>query len=176
MCISDILLFFQRLTQIGQILGKSDETIQQSLHACVSMDSLDGVIDDNFHHKLKEKLFDNQTSGDSLIVNQSDLQKRESLEKNRLIEGSSNHAKSDSESGFDESCSQMSRSGIDDRISTLEPESMSQSVNLEKFDLNQLHLELQSVAVDWRPFRNIYTCSCAMPFDHFMKKARLISI
>ncbi|XP_053399742.1 myotubularin-related protein 8-like isoform X2 [Mercenaria mercenaria] len=165
-----VRLLERRLTQICQILGKSDETIQQTLQGCVSMDSLDGDIDDNFHHKLKDKLLDNHTIGENHLVNSSDFVKRENLEKNRLLDGNTSQTKSDSESGFDESCSQMSRSGIDDRISTLEPESMSHSESLEKLNLDQLHLELESVAVDWRPFRNIYTCSCAMPFDHFMKK------
>lgn len=137
------------------------------------MESLDGVIgDDNFHSKMKDKLFDSQNI-ENHIVNQSDFLKLDNPEKCKLIEGNASQTKSDSESGFDESCSQMSRSGIDDRISTLEPESLSRSTSLDKLNLEQLHLELGSVAVDWRPFRNIYTCSCAMPFDHFSKKASL---
>lgn len=30
--------------------------------------------------------------------------------------------------------------------------------------------ELNSVAVDWKPMRNVTTCSCSTPFDQFSKK------
>lgn len=165
------------MTQICRVLGKSDEAIQQTLQGCMSLESLDGVLaDDTLHLKLNDKFIENETNVETHnhIVNQSDYTRRENLEKNKLNDGNLSQAKSDSESGFDESCSQMSRSGIDDRISTLEPEYLSHSTSLDKLDLEQLHLELDSVAVDWRPFRNIYTCSCAMPFDHFTKKASLV--
>ena len=91
----------------------------------------------------------------------------------RLIDFGISQTKSDSESGFDESCSNMSRSGIDEcKLAGLEGDVISRSGSQERLNLDQLHLELDSVAVDWRSFRNIFTCSCAFPFDHFTKKAR----
>ena len=57
---------------------------------------------------------------------------------------------------------------------------MSKSVNdvtMEPLDLDslqiyQLLLELQSVAVEWKSFRKVQSCRCAMPFEHFTKKVR----
>lgn len=42
--------------------------------------------------------------------------------------------------------------------------------NLSVYDRDQINTELNSVAVDWKPFRNTATCSCGTPFDHFSGK------
>ena len=152
------------------MLGKSDEVIQKTLQGFHSMESLDGIIaDDSFIHKLIENQPTTNCENhlENNLENQSDVEKNE--KNNRVLENfSQNNVRSDSESGFDESGSQMSRSGIEDHIS---PDLLSRSTSLEKLNIDQLVLELQSIAVDWQSFRNIHTCSCAMPFDYFTKKA-----
>lgn len=163
-----IRLLEKRITQICKMLGKSDEVIQKTLQGFHSMESLDGFIaDDNFIHKLIENQSTTNCENhlENNIENQSDVEKNE---KNKVLENfSQNNVRSDSESGFDESGSQMSRSGIEDHIS---PDLLSRSTSLEKLNIDQLVLELQSVAIEWQSFRNIHTCSCAMPFDYFTKK------
>ena len=47
---------------------------------------------------------------------------------------------------------------------------MSSSISLETLCLDSLVIELKSVAVDWKTFRNVKVCSCAMPFEHYTKK------
>jgi len=174
-------VFFQRLTQICQVLGKPDEIIQRTLQGCASIDSLDGVnSDDNLHNKhnkdnlieLQTSNYDNQNQNHTETHPPNTCDKKDQLERGKIIDGNLSQTKSDSESGYDESCSNMSRSGIDECNSTLEADSLSHSTSLDKLNLDQLRLEIDSVAVDWRPFRNIHTCSCAIPFDHFTKKAR----
>ncbi|KAL3174184.1 hypothetical protein MRX96_041344 [Rhipicephalus microplus] len=36
--------------------------------------------------------------------------------------------------------------------------------------LQKLMEEFDSVAVDWKSFRNIKECPCSTPFDHFRRK------
>lgn len=83
-----------------------------------------------------------------------------------------NHLKSDSESGFDESSSQMSRSGFDEVgvYIGLEASGLARSPSTDNLTLEQLILELKSVAVGWKSFRNVQNCSCATPFDYYVKK------
>lgn len=137
------------------------------------------MSDDNLPNKHKDNLIDMHSHFENQNQNHVDnrpssCDKKDQVEKSRLIDGNLSQTKSDSESGFDESCSNMSRSGIDECNSTLEADTLSLSTSLDKPNLDQLQLELDSVAVDWRPFRNIYTCSCAIPFDHFTKKASCV--
>lgn len=35
---------------------------------------------------------------------------------------------------------------------------------------DQLNAELNSVAIDWKPARNMTICSCSTPFDEFDRK------
>ena len=79
------------------------------------------------------------------------------------------HMKSDSESGFDESMSQMSRSGVDEGPFTLQS-SMIRSPSSENLSEDLLRAEVKTVASDWRTLRNVVTCSCATPFDYYVKK------
>jgi len=45
------------------------------------------------------------------------------------------------------------------------------SLNAEQSSPPQaLPEEINSVAVDWKPMRNVTTCSCSTPFDQFSKK------
>lgn len=101
-----------------------------------------------------------------------------SPQRDKDIKEKINHIKSDRESGFDELSSMMSRSGVDELgteegVGTMES---SMSAGMEQLSLDQLVLELQSVAVDWRSFRHVHACTCAAPFDCFTKKARFCPI
>lgn len=79
------------------------------------------------------------------------------------------HGRSDSESGFDESGSQLSRSGFEE--TTCENNvSITHSPSTETLTDDFLDLEMKSVAVEWKSFRSVFTCSCAIPFDYYVKK------
>ena len=165
------LIFFQRITQICKLLGKSDETIQRKLQGFLSMDSIDGYLashldDTSISNKLTSA--DRNSDDSDHKLNHIDS----GLKYNDITQ---NHVKSDSESGFDESSSQMSRSGIEDGNYTMENSMLTRSPSSEQLSLDQLVAEMKTVALDWRPFRNVHNCSCATPFDHYMKKARNVS-
>ncbi|WAQ97999.1 MTMR6-like protein, partial [Mya arenaria] len=150
-----VRLLEKRITQICQVLGKSDDTIQKTLQGSVSMESLDGInSEDGPHFKHNNHIVENQSKSENhnLIQNQSlSCDKKDQSDKGILIDVGISQTKSDSESGFDESCSNMSRSGIDECYSTLENGSISQSMSLDRLNLDQLHLELDSVAFHcWR--------------------------
>lgn len=147
---------FQRVTQICKLLGKSDETIQRKLQGFLSMESLDGFLAGHID-ELTLKIAE---------ANHNDIESKDA-------DLSGNHVKSDSESGFDESSSQMSRSGIEDGYA-MDSSLLHRSPSSETLSLDQLLMELKTVAVEWRSFRNVHNCSCATPFDHYVKKARLI--
>ena len=83
---------------------------------------------------------------------------------------------SDTESGFEDSGSQMSKSLNDDcGNSARNSAHMSDSDSSENLQIEQLLLELQSIAVEWKSLRNVKACSCAMPFEHFTKKVSYFS-
>lgn len=138
------------------------------------MESLDGILAGHLDedaiqkkHAYPEPIFENGMSKNHII---------DSLPQSKPNNDSClNHLKSDSESGFDESCSQMSRSGIDEGYTMTESSILTRTTSFEQLSLDQLLLELKSVAIDWRSFRNIDNCTCASPYDHFTKKARLSS-
>ena len=77
------------------------------------------------------------------------------------------HGKSDSESGFDESSSQMSRSGIEENAFM---SSMVRSPSSDNLSEDMLRAEVKTVACEWKSLRNVMTCSCATPFDYYVKK------
>ncbi|KAL5012393.1 hypothetical protein ScPMuIL_010944 [Solemya velum] len=164
-----IHLLEKRITQICKVLGKSEETIQKKLQGFFSMESLDGILaghldEDSIPQRLMypEPILENGTTKNHII---------DSLPLSKPNNDSClNHLKSDSESGFDESCSQMSRSGIDDGYTMTESSILTRTTSFEQLSLDQLLLELKSVAIDWRSFRNIDNCTCASPYDHFTKK------
>lgn len=164
----------QRITQICHVLGKSDETLQRTLQGSSSIESLDAIPSENDHHPhhKSNRLPEGCVNSDSTLP----CDKRDPSDKSKFIDNGLSQTKSDSESGFDESCSNMSRSGIDDCNSAIENGTISRSTSLEKLNLDQLKLELDSVALEWKSFRNIFTCSCAFPFDHFTKKASFFEL
>ncbi|XP_052793921.1 myotubularin-related protein 6-like isoform X2 [Mya arenaria] len=109
-----VRLLEKRITQICQVLGKSDDTIQKTLQGSVSMESLDGInSEDGPHFKHNNHIVENQSKSENhnLIQNQSlSCDKKDQSDKGILIDVGISQTKSDSESGFDESCSNMSRS------------------------------------------------------------------
>ncbi|XP_071086998.1 phosphatidylinositol-3,5-bisphosphate 3-phosphatase MTMR6-like isoform X1 [Haliotis cracherodii] len=147
-----VRLLEKRVTQICKLLGKSDETIQRKLQGFLSMESLDGFLAGHID-ELTLKIAE---------ANHNDIESKDS-------DLSGNHVKSDSESGFDESSSQMSRSGIEDGYA-MDSSLLHRSPSSETLSLDQLLMELKTVAVEWRSFRNVHNCSCATPFDHYVKK------
>ncbi|KAL3880470.1 hypothetical protein ACJMK2_032706 [Sinanodonta woodiana] len=164
-----IRLLEKRITQICKQLNKPEEVIHKKLQGFLSMESLDGCLsEDGEIHKIHDCV--NKHIEDNVTDKASKNQIDEAISRTKSHENNINHFKSDSESGFDESSSQLSRSGIEDGISTLDSSMLSRSTSFEKLSVDQLVLELKSIAMDWRSFRNVHNCSCAMPFDHFTTK------
>ncbi|XP_059168052.1 myotubularin-related protein 6-like [Physella acuta] len=164
-----VLLLEKRVTQICKLLGKSDEIIQRKLQGYLSMDSIDGFlsghIGDGPAHSKSPPLTDNfhKASPDSDLTINGKYP--------HLDNAAVNHLKSDTESGFDESSSQMSRSGIDDGVYVgMEASGMVRSPSSDQLSVDQLIAELKTVAIGWKSFRNVNSCACATPFDYYVKK------
>ncbi|CAG5121603.1 unnamed protein product, partial [Candidula unifasciata] len=163
-------LLEKRVTQICRLLGKSDETIYRKLQGFPSMDSIDGFLSSHI--------------GDASIISKSSYQddsfhKRPSDTDSHFIgrylhlDGlTSNHVKSDSESGFDESSSQMSRSGFDDGgfYLGMDASTVKRSHSADHITMEQLITEMKSVAIVWKSFCKVQTCSCATPLEYHVKK------
>ena len=154
------------------------------------MESLNGILGGHIEEPslpdkttLKKDLSDDNST---IPINNSDSVANENslnLSHDKDMKNTINHIHSDQESGFDELSSQMSKSGLDDlassEVSKVDPEegictmesSMTASVSRDQLSMDQLHLEIDSVAVDWKSFRQLYHCACASPFDSFTKKA-----
>ncbi|XP_014786257.1 myotubularin-related protein 8 isoform X2 [Octopus bimaculoides] len=150
-----IRLLEMRINDLCKRMGISEEVIQRKLQCFSSMDSLDGVL-------LTEPTEEN--GGDKLSSTNLTLTKSFESENNHVA------GKSDTESGFDESSSQLSRSGIDDGLVSSVVSLTSVTGSSEPLTKAQLYEELASVAIDWKPFRNVQNCSCAYSFEHFSKK------
>lgn len=162
-----VSLLEKRVTQICRILGKSEDVIQKKLNGGVSMESLDNLkeTEDNIMEEKSEKI---------PINGNCDIKpEQSSKDMGDLID-----IRSDNESGFDESSSQMSKSGHGDlntvrtgiETGSLSLDSSVCSVGRDQLSLDLLVLEMSSVAIDWKSFRNIHNCSCASPFNSFTKK------
>lgn len=137
------------------------------------MDSIDGFlsghIGDGPAHFKSPTLTDNfhKTSPDSDLTINGKYP--------HLDNAAVNHLKSDTESGFDESSSQMSRSGIDDGVYIgMEASGMVRSPSSDQLSVDQLIAELKTVAIGWKSFRNVNSCACATPFDYYVKKVSKI--
>lgn len=181
-----VLLLEKRVTQICKLLGKSEEAIQRKLQGHVSMDSIEGylsghigdnsntstnIVTPNFcNHKTSP--FDVEPLEMVPLTSKGSFDSEAQLEgsKGTSMGGSMNHMKSDSESGFDEASSQLSRSGGVEELVGGAGGGMVRSPSSDHLTVEQLVAELKTVAVGWKSFRNVYSCSCASPFDHYMKK------
>ncbi|KAK3099384.1 hypothetical protein FSP39_003635, partial [Pinctada imbricata] len=166
-----VRLLEKRVTQICKALGKSEDSIQKALDGFPSMESLNGILNDL-----------PQTDTQSLLRMKSDeIHENEQMASKDVL----NDVKSDTESGFDENGSQMSKSGLneinsqmsksgmEDGSVNMETSMMSSSMSNDNLSLDILLMEIRSVALDWRSFRNIPNCICASPFDSFIKKASI---
>ena len=80
---------------------------------------------------------------------------------------------SDSESGFEDYSSQMSKS-INDEFA-LHASLMSHSTSIDNLMVDQLVTELKSVAVDWKPLRSVKQCYCALPFEHHIRRVSVMN-
>ena len=47
---------------------------------------------------------------------------------------------------------------------------------VESLHVEQILMELQSVAVDWKSLRDVKTCSCALPFEQYTKKVLCVCV
>ncbi|CAH1777080.1 unnamed protein product [Owenia fusiformis] len=150
-----VALLEKRVKSMCKLLGKSDETVQRKLQGMVvSSESLFSISDlTDLAHKF--------TSGNHL-ENDGDLSPNEGAINNGVKH-------SDSESGFEDEGSLMSKSGVDDSP-TAPPRSLSMLEDNDNLAVDTLLMELHSIAVDWRQLRNVTQCSCAAPFEHFTKK------
>ncbi|XP_076446061.1 phosphatidylinositol-3,5-bisphosphate 3-phosphatase MTMR8-like isoform X2 [Babylonia areolata] len=146
-----VQLLEKRIAHLCRLMNKSEDVIQLRLQAAMSVESLSrlasGPVENGFGPPC--------LNGNCVPNGPSPL------------EGSQSHGKSDSESGFDESGSPMSRSGLEEGGMTL---SMVRSPSLEKLSEEVLQAEAGTVAVAWKTLRHVVNCSCATPFDHYVKK------
>ncbi|XP_052278880.1 myotubularin-related protein 6-like isoform X2 [Dreissena polymorpha] len=103
-----VRLLEKRITQICHVLGKSDEIIQRTLQGSSSMESLDTIPSENDQHPNHKanRLLEGCVNSDTPLPSD----KRDLSDKSKFIDTGLSQTKSDSESGFDESCSNMSRS------------------------------------------------------------------
>ena len=131
-------LLFQRISTLCRVLGKQDEYFKKVVQGMTSSESID-----------LQALMQAGLPKPALDHNNHDQHRRES----------------DSESGFEDYSSQMSKSINDDAYNN-----MSHSTSMDNLMIDQLVLELKSVAVDWKTFRNVKQCSCAVPFEHHTRR------
>ncbi|XP_056012454.1 myotubularin-related protein 6-like isoform X2 [Ostrea edulis] len=165
-----IILLEKRVTQICRMLGKSEDAIQKKLNGGLSMESLD-----NLRESMDNSITEKQEKSEKIPINGEFDIKPDENSKSKDIQDLID-IKSDNESGFDESSSQLSKSGHGDLTTTqtgIETGSLDSSmcsVGRDQLSLDLLVFEMNSVAIDWKSFRNVHNCSCASPFNSFTKK------
>lgn len=72
---------------------------------------------------------------------------------------------------YDKKLSELSAADDDHPLKASNMSFASLSLSAEQSSPPQaLPEEINSVAVDWKPMRNVTTCSCSTPFDQFSKK------
>ena len=148
----------QRISSLCKLLGKADEHGKLLVQNLPTMESMEftALLND-----LAEKSKKSIENGADPKTSPGDMSN------SLLVEGSA-AAQSDTESGFEDSCSQVSKDPNSLQTSLI----MSHSDSNENLSIDQLIAELSSVAVDWKSLRNIKHCSCATPFEHFTKRVR----
>lgn len=75
----------------------------------------------------------------------------------------------DNKFNYDKKLSELSSADDDHPLKSADLSFANLSLN-EDVDPNKLAEEINSVAVDWKPQRNVAACSCSTPFDQFSKK------
>lgn len=132
---------------------------------------------DNLRESMDNSITEKQEKSEKIPINGEFDIKPDENSKSKDIQDLID-IKSDNESGFDESSSQLSKSGHGDLTTTqtgIETGSLDSSmcsVGRDQLSLDLLVFEMNSVAIDWKSFRNVHNCSCASPFNSFTKKAR----
>ncbi|XP_016929607.2 phosphatidylinositol-3,5-bisphosphate 3-phosphatase MTMR6 isoform X1 [Drosophila suzukii] len=77
----------------------------------------------------------------------------------------------DNKYNYDKKLSELSAADDDHPLKASNMSFANLSLNAEQSSPPQaLPEEINSVAVDWKPMRNVTTCSCSTPFDQFSKK------
>ncbi|KAL8621063.1 hypothetical protein ACOMHN_040588 [Nucella lapillus] len=156
-----VQLLEKRISHLCGLMNKSGETIQLTLQGAVSTEALPGLMSGPVENSTDSP---NMNTGPPLHTNTAPVPNGHSS-----LEGSQNLGKSDSESGFDESGgSPMSRSGVEEGGEMTS--SMARSPSGEKLREDTLQAEVDTVAVHWKNLRHVASCSCATPFDHYVKK------
>lgn len=136
-------LLEKRVAGLCKLLGKSDEVTQRKLDGVASDESLASLqISDPTEAKVNGNGNYHTNTGNLLQID--------------------NVTQSDTESGgVEDTASQMSK-----RITQLQEDMHLSSYNTcENLTVEQLTLEIDSVAQDWKSFRNVRQCSCSSPFD-----------
>ncbi|KAK7096994.1 hypothetical protein V1264_004036 [Littorina saxatilis] len=152
-------LLEKRITHLCKLLNKPEDVIQRKLQGFLSVESLSDMATGSLEDGIGT-LSLNSNSGHGTepdVVINGRLPPEHGL----------THGKSDSESGFDESSSQMSRSGIEEGMFS---SSMVRSPSSENLSEDLIRAEVKTVASDWKSLRHVLTCSCATPFDYYVKK------
>ena len=172
----NVFLLPQRITQICKSLGKSEDDIQKALDGFPSMESLNGVLSDLPQHDSSSSL--TFKTEDQILQNEDCPSPKDrdfsSDIKSDAESGFDENGSTMSKSGFNEINSQLSKSGMEDGSVTMETSMLSSSTSPDCLSLDVLLMEIRSVALDWRSFRNIPNCICASPFDSFTKKASIL--
>ncbi|XP_076467720.1 phosphatidylinositol-3,5-bisphosphate 3-phosphatase MTMR8-like isoform X2 [Babylonia areolata] len=151
-----VQLLEKRITLMCKLMDKPDEEIQRKLQGFLSVESLSDVATAPVEDGIG-----------SLSISSMPNHGSDSIINGRLpLEGLS-QGRSDSESGFDESSSQMSRSGMEESMLN---SSMVRSPSSENLSEDVIRAEMKTVACDWKSLRQVFTCSCATPFDYYVKK------
>ena len=132
--------YSQRVSRLCGVLGKSEEQQRRILQGLVQSESTD----------LAALLSASQLTGS-------------------LEDETTTRQESDTESGFEDGGSLLSKSLLEDSGS-MSGSAVVPGNTLDDLTVETLLAELKSVAVNWKSLRNIRTCSCATPFEHFTKK------
>lgn len=156
-----VLSTLQRITSLCKLLNKPDDATRRYLQGMTTSESMDLsalLLAENQQKTLPAQ----QTPAPSRPHHDNHLDTDNSHRTTR---------ESDSESGFEDGSSQMSKSMNDEVGLSMQTSGlMSTSISIENLCLDSLVTELKSVAVEWKSFRAVRVCSCAIPFEHFTKK------
>ena len=131
----------QRIASLCKLLGRGEDQLQIAMQNLSSSESMD------FR---------------ALLLNESRKATEDEGGNQPPLGGKRGRCESDAESGFEDGGSSLTSKSMSDV--TIGP------LDMDNLQIYHLLMELQSVAVEWKSFRKVQNCSCAMPFEHFTKK------
>ncbi|KAK2184782.1 hypothetical protein NP493_253g03029 [Ridgeia piscesae] len=134
-------LLEKRIASLCKLLGRGEDQLQMAMQNLSSSESMD------FR---------------ALLLNESRKATEDEGGNQPPLVGKRGRCESDAESGFEDGGSSLTSKSMNDV--TLGP------LDMDNLQIYHLLMELQSVAVEWKSFRKVQNCSCAMPFEHFTKK------